>query len=65
MAVLPQARGRGIGRALAETVISWCGESGFDCVVTDWRSTNLGSSRTWTRLGFEPSFLRLHRLIAS
>ena len=29
--------------------------------VTDWRATNLLSSRTWPRLGYRPSFLRLHR----
>jgi hypothetical protein len=32
-------------------------------VVTDWRVTNLLSSRTWPRLGFKESFLRLHRLV--
>jgi GNAT superfamily N-acetyltransferase len=62
-AVLPEARGLGAGRALGEAVIHWSKDSGFDCVVTDWRTTNLLSSRTWTNLGFMPSFLRLHRLI--
>lgn len=62
-AVLPQARGLGAGRALGETVMRWSGEAGFGCVATDWRQTNLFSSRTWTRLGFRPSFLRLHRTI--
>lgn len=62
-AVLPQARGAGVGRALGEAVIRWCVESGFDCVVTDWRTTNLTASRAWTALGFRPSFLRLHRLL--
>ncbi|ADB34321.1 GCN5-related N-acetyltransferase [Kribbella flavida DSM 17836] len=62
-AVLPAARGRGAGRALGETVLQWCREAGYDSVVTDWRVTNLLSSRTWPRLGFEQSFLRMHRLI--
>jgi ribosomal protein S18 acetylase RimI-like enzyme len=62
-AVLPEARRLGAGRALGEAVLSWSAEAGFDCVVTDWRATNLLSSRTWTRLGFRESFLRLHRLI--
>jgi ribosomal protein S18 acetylase RimI-like enzyme len=61
--VLPEARGIGAGRALGETVLGWSAESAFDCVVTDWRATNLLSSRTWTRLGFRESFLRLHRLV--
>ena len=36
---------------------------GYGCVATDWRVTNLLSSRTWPRLGFAESFLRLHRLV--
>ncbi len=62
-AVFPQARGLGAGRALGEAVLQWSAESGFDSVVTDWRVTNLLSSRAWPALGFEESFLRLHRLI--
>lgn len=62
-AVLPQARGLGAGRALGETVMRWSGQAGYDCVATDWRETNLLSSRSWKALGFEPTFLRLHRLI--
>lgn len=32
-------------------------------VVTDWRMTNLPSSRAWPRLGFRPTFHRLFRAI--
>jgi GNAT superfamily N-acetyltransferase len=62
-AVLPEARGLGAGRALGETVMHWSGRAGYACVTTDWRQTNLLSSRTWTALGFEPTFLRLHRVL--
>ncbi|WP_203914848.1 GNAT family N-acetyltransferase [Rhizocola hellebori] len=62
-AVFPSARGAGAGRALGEAVLAWAAESGFDCVVTDWRVTNLLSSRAWPALGFEETFLRLHRLV--
>jgi GNAT superfamily N-acetyltransferase len=62
-AVFPHARGRGAGRALGEAVIGWAAQAGYDCVATDWRVTNLLSSRTWPRLGFAESFLRLHRLV--
>ena len=62
-AVLPSARGLGAGRALGETVMHWSGGAGYDCVATDWRQTNLLSSRTWPALGFEPTFLRLHRSV--
>jgi ribosomal protein S18 acetylase RimI-like enzyme len=62
-AVLPEARGLGAGRALGETVMHWSHEAGYDCVTTDWRQTNLLSSRTWSRLGFVPTFVRLHRTL--
>ncbi|GGM59358.1 hypothetical protein GCM10011608_50580 [Micromonospora sonchi] len=62
-AVFPHARGAGAGRALGTAVIDWAVDSGFDSVVTDWRVTNLLSSRTWPRLGFTETFLRLHRTI--
>jgi GNAT superfamily N-acetyltransferase len=60
-AVLPEARGLGAGRAVGEAVLAWTAESGFTSAVADWRATNLLSSRTWPRLGFRASFLRLHR----
>jgi ribosomal protein S18 acetylase RimI-like enzyme len=62
-AVMPQARGSGAGRALGEAVLAVAATCGFDSVVADWRSTNLLASRTWPRLGFAESFLRLHRLV--
>jgi GNAT superfamily N-acetyltransferase len=62
-AVLPEARGLGAGRALGETVLHWAHEAGYPVVATDWRVTNLLSSRTWTALGFAPTFQRLHRTI--
>jgi GNAT superfamily N-acetyltransferase len=62
-AVLTGSRGAGAGRALGEAVVSWAGEAGYRSVVTDWRATNLLSSRTWPRLGFRPTFHRLHRLV--
>jgi GNAT superfamily N-acetyltransferase len=60
-AVLPGARGLGAGRALGEAVHDWCVAEGFTSLATDWRATNLLSSRTWTRFGYRPTFLRLHR----
>lgn len=62
-AVFPGERGHGAGRALGEAVLDWAAQAGFGCVATDWRVTNLLSSRTWPALGFAESFLRLHRLI--
>ena len=62
-AVLPAVRGRGVGHALGEAVLAWCAEQRHTCVVTDWRETNLLSSRAWPALGFRPSFVRVHRLL--
>jgi hypothetical protein len=31
--------------------------------VTDWRVTNLLSSRFWAARGFRPTFVRLHRAV--
>ena len=58
-AVLPEARGAGIGRVLGTTVLDWAAAEGYSGVVTDWRATNLLSSRTWPKLGWRPTFLRL------
>ncbi len=63
-AVLPEARGSGAGRLLGEAVLAWARETDRAWVVTDWRMTNLLSSRAWPRLGFRPTFYRLHRAIA-
>ncbi|MGZ4722311.1 N-acetyltransferase family protein [Oryzihumus sp.] len=62
-AVFPQARGIGAGRALGNAVVAWAAEGDFDALVTDWRETNLTSSRAWRSLGYRDSFTRVHRLI--
>jgi len=62
--VMPEARGRGAGRLLGEAVLEWARETEREWVVTDWRMTNLLSSRAWPRLGFRPTYYRLHRAIA-
>jgi GNAT superfamily N-acetyltransferase len=62
-AVFPERRGLGAGRALGEAVMWWAAESGYPCIVTDWRVTNLLSSRAWPALGFRDTFVRLHRVI--
>jgi ribosomal protein S18 acetylase RimI-like enzyme len=62
-AVLPEHRGLGAGRALGEAVLWWSAEAGYSSTVTDWRVTNLLSSRAWPALGFRDTFVRVHRLI--
>jgi GNAT superfamily N-acetyltransferase len=63
-AVLPEARGAGIGSVLGNTVLDWAAAEGYSAVATDWRATNLLSSRAWPQLGWRPTFYRLHRAIA-
>ena len=62
-AVLPGARGLGVGRALGETVLAWGRDAGYETIATDWRSTNLEADGAWRGLGFRPTFRRLHRAI--
>ena len=62
-AVFAAARGMGAGRALNDAVMEWSRTRHHACCVTDWRATNLLSSRTWPALGYRPTFLRLHRLL--
>jgi ribosomal protein S18 acetylase RimI-like enzyme len=59
----PAARGSGVGVALTQACFAWAHEHGYETMVTDWRVTNLLSSRFWPRRGFRLSFLRLYRSI--
>lgn len=59
----PEVRGSGAGVALTEASFAWARERGYETMVTDWRVTNLLSSRFWPRRGFRETFLRLYRSI--
>jgi len=60
----PEVRGSGAGVALTDASFAWARSQGYETMVTDWRETNLLSSRFWPRRGFRKSFLRLHRSIS-
>ncbi len=60
---LPEFRGSGLGLALTDASFNWAAENGYDVMVTDWRVTNLLSSRFWPKRGFRSVFLRLYRSI--
>jgi ribosomal protein S18 acetylase RimI-like enzyme len=62
-ASLPDVRGSGAGLALTEAAFAWAHEHGYPTMVTDWRETNLLSSRFWPARGFRRFFLRLYRSI--
>ena len=59
----PEARGSGAGVALTHGCFAWASARGYPTMVTDWRVTNLLSSRFWPRRGFRPTFLRLYRSV--
>ena len=59
----PAVRGSGAGVALTEASFAWAHERGHETMVTDWRVTNLLSSRFWPARGFRTTFLRLYRHI--
>lgn len=52
--VAPEARGRGVGRRLAEYVVAWHREQGFRAIQFNAVvATNTGAVALWERLGFE------------
>jgi GNAT superfamily N-acetyltransferase len=57
----PPARRRGVATALLRTVLENAASLGARWCVTDWRTSSLRASRTWTALGFRPTRLRLER----
>ncbi len=58
-----EERGRGINQALTAHGLAWAYSAGYTCCETDWRVTNLLSSRFWPRQGFRPTAYRLSRRI--
>ena len=62
-ATRPEVRGGGVGVALTDASFAWARAQGYRTMVTDWRETNLLSSRFWPKRGFRRSFLRLSRSI--
>lgn len=56
-----EARGQGLGQALTAHGLHWAQEHGAIYCGTDWRATNLSSSRFWPRQGFRPVAYRLYR----
>jgi ribosomal protein S18 acetylase RimI-like enzyme len=60
-AVLPAARGQGVGLALTAHALALAAEDGRPRVWTNWRVTNLLASRYWPARGFRLARLRLVR----
>jgi GNAT superfamily N-acetyltransferase len=60
---LPEARGRGLMRALLATAFAEARQAGATHCETDWRTASLPTHRSWTALGFRPTHFRMHRHI--
>jgi GNAT superfamily N-acetyltransferase len=59
----PEARGRGVARALLASGFAEALAAGASQCITDWRTASLATHRSWTALGFRPTHFRLHRHI--
>jgi GNAT superfamily N-acetyltransferase len=62
-ATTPDVRGSGAGLALTAAALNWAHAHEYRTMTTDWRVTNLLSSRFWPARGFRAAFLRLYRSI--
>jgi GNAT superfamily N-acetyltransferase len=62
-ATQPEYRGSGFNHALTQQGLMHAKAKGKQYVLTDWRMTNLQSSRYWPRQGFLPIAYRLFRFI--
>lgn len=62
-ATIEASRGMGVGAALLHNGLAHAKENGFTKCETDWRMTNLESSRFWPKNGFKPIVHRLVRHI--
>jgi ribosomal protein S18 acetylase RimI-like enzyme len=58
-----EERGHGLGRALTAHGLRAARAAGYAYCATDWRVTNLLSSRFWPRRGFRPVAYRLFRQV--
>jgi ribosomal protein S18 acetylase RimI-like enzyme len=56
-----EEQGRGVGRTLTAYGLAAAQSDGYTHCITDWRVTNLLSSRFWPRQGFRPVAYRLSR----
>ncbi len=61
--VAADVRGHGVGLALTAAALQSAREAGFTSMQTDWRTTNLLSSRFWPARGFRRVVVRLVRQV--
>jgi len=54
LAVLPEAQGQGVGRALMTTALHWSQQKGARRMLMSTQVTNRASQTVWARVGFSP-----------
>jgi GNAT superfamily N-acetyltransferase len=62
-ATLPDARGQGVGHALARAALTWAHDHGYQWISVDYATANPLSRPFWHNAGFRPSGYGLLRLI--
>jgi len=65
VSVLPDHEHRGVATALIDHALNDAFDADFEYAETNWRVTNRRAARFWTRYGFSPTYVRLHRTIGS
>jgi GNAT superfamily N-acetyltransferase len=59
----PDARGRGVGRALVDAALDWAHQQGHEWISVDFEAANPLSRPFWLGAGFRPTGYSLLRLI--
>jgi GNAT superfamily N-acetyltransferase len=62
-ATMPDARRRGVGRALVDSALGWAHTHGYQWVSVDFATANPLSRPFWLHAGFRPTGYGLLRLI--
>lgn len=51
----------GVGRALVDAAMAWCGRRGCDCLELSVAAGNHAGCAFWEALGFRPVVVRMHK----
>jgi GNAT superfamily N-acetyltransferase len=65
VSVQPAHEHRGVATAMIDHALNDALDAGFLFVETNWRVTNRRAGMFWTRYGFTPTYVRLHRTIGA
>jgi GNAT superfamily N-acetyltransferase len=60
---LPEARRRGVGRALVDAALNWTHQHGYQWISVDFEAANPMSRPFWLEAGFQPTGYGVLRLI--